>query len=183
MPAVGDVKPVIIMEYDFLADAKVMFISLGDSYKVKYVISPNAYEMVTIYGLTLYGKSASRSSYLSVNKENNKTVGHIYEYTTYEGSDKIKACADFYVEDGYVSVVGNKASGMAAFDGYINELYLADEGRMLGYEVREELTIAGIKGTYNTLWFNLWDIAGISNIKVVDKSDSNMSSLSTVDVY
>ena len=183
MPAIGDVKPVIRMEYDILADAKGMFISLGDSYKVKYVITPNAYEMATTYGLTLYGKSASRSSYLSISKENDKTTGHIYEYTTYEGSDKVKACADFYVEDGYVSVVGNKASGMTAFDGYINELYRADEGRMLGYEVREELTIAGITGTYNTLWFNLWDIDGISNVKVVDKTDSNKSSLSTVDVY
>ena len=183
VPGFGSVKPVIKMEYDLIKEAKGMFISLGDSYKVKYVITENGYEMATTYGLTIAGKSASRSSYLSIVKNNGKTTGHIYEYTTYEGSDKIKACADFYVENGYVSVVGNKSSGMTGFDGYINELYSANEGRLLGYEVREELTIAGVTGTYNTLWFNLWDIQGINSVKVTDKTDSNKSGKSTVDVY
>ena len=183
VPGFGSVKPVIKMEYDLTKEAKGMFISLGDSYKVKYVITENGYEMATTYGLTIAGKSASRSSYLSIVKSNGKTTGHIYEYTTYEGSDIIKACADFYVENGYVSVVGNKSSGMIGFDGYINELYSANEGRLLGYEVREELTIAGVTGTYNTLWFNLWDIQGINSVKVTDKTDSNKSWKSTVDVY
>ena len=183
VPGFGSVKPVIKMEYDLIKEAKGMFISLGDSYKVKYVITENGYEMATTYGLTIAGKSASRSSYLSIVKNNGETTGHIYEYTTYEDSDKIKACADFYVENGYVSVVGNKSSGMTGFDGYINELYSASEGRLLGYEVREELTFAGLTGTYNTLWFNLWDIQGINSVKVTDKTDANKSGKSTVDVY
>ena len=183
VPVVGEVKPVIKMEYDLVADAKGMYISLGDAYKLKYVIAEDRYEMATTYGVTIAGKSGSRSSYLSIDIENNKTTGHIYEYTTFEESDKIKACADFYVENGYVSVVGNKASGMITFDSYINELYLANEGRLLGYEIREEKTIAGITGTYNTLWFNIWDIRGINSIKVTDKTDANKSSRSTVDVY
>ena len=154
------------------------------SYKIKYVISENTYEMATTYGVTIAGKEGSRSSYLSIDKdENENTIGHIYEYTTYEGSDMIKAAADFYVTDNYVSVVGNKASGLIAFDGYVNELYLANQGRLIGYEVREELTIAGVKGTYNTLWFNLWDIQGINSIKVLEKSKNNPSEKSTVDVY
>ncbi len=183
VPGFGSVKPVIKMEYDLTKEAKGIFISLGDLYKVKYVITENGYEMATTYGLTIAGKSASRSSYLSIVNNNGKTTGHIYEYTTYEGTDKIKACADFYIENGYVSVVGNKSSGMTGFDGYINELYSANEGRLLGYEVREELTIAGVTGTYNTLWFNLWDIQGINSVKVTDKSDANKSGKSTVDVY
>ena len=72
---------------------------------------------------------------------------------------------------------------MIGFDGYVNELYKASEGRLLGYEVREEKTISGVKGTYNTLWFNLWDISGINSVKVTDKTDGNQSSRSTVDVY
>lgn len=183
IPICGAVKPVIKMEYDLIKDAKGIFISLGDEYKVKYVVSNNVYEMATTYGVTVLGKSGSRSSYLSISTENNKTIGHIYEYTTFEGSDKIKACADFYVENGYVSVVGNKASGMTAFDGYVNELYSANNGKLLGYEVREELTFAGVKGTYNTLWFNLSDIEGIDSIKVTEKTSSNQSSKSLYDVY
>lgn len=183
VPIAGDVKPIIRMEYDLTKEAKGIYISLGDAYKLKYVIADNRYEMATTYGVTVLGKSGSRSSFLSIEKKDNKTTGHIYEYTTYEGSDKIKACADFYVENGYVSVVGNKASGMIAFDNYINELYLASEGKLLGYEIREEKTIAGVTGTYNTLWFNIWDIKGINTIRVTDKTDANKSSRSTVDVY
>ncbi len=183
VPGFGSVKPIIKMEYDLTKEAKGMFISFGDSYKLKYVITDHGYEMATTYGLTIAGKNASRASYLSIIKDKERTNGHIYEYTTYEGSDKIQACADFYIENGYVSVVGNKSSGMTGFDGYINELYSASEGRLLGYEVREELTVAGIKGTYNTLWFNLWDIQGIDSVKVNDKTDANTSSKSTVDVY
>ncbi len=189
VPGIGTVKPVVKMEFDIINDAKGMFISLGDAYKIKYVVRPDAYEMATTYGVTILGHEGSRSSYLSISKAKDattnkeKTIGHIYEYTTLDGSDKIKACADFYVEDGYVSVVGNKASGMVGFDGYVNELYKASEGRLLGYEVKEEKTISGITGTYNTLWFNLWDISGINSIKVTDKSDANQSSRSTVDVY
>ena len=171
------------MEYELAKEAKSIFISLGDSYKVKYVITDNGYEMATTYGLTIVGKAITRSAYLSIMRNDNKTTGHIYEYTTFEGSDKIKACADFYVENGYVSVVGNKSSGMVGFDGYINELYSANEGRLLGYEVREELIVAGVSGTYNTLWFNIWDIQGINSIKITDKSDSNNSGKSNVDVY
>lgn len=183
IPGFGSVKPVVRMEYDLTKDAKGMFISLGDAYKVKYVIAENAYEMATTYGVTVAGKSGSRSSFLTIEKKNGKTSGHIYEYTTYEDSDKIKACADFYIENGYVSVVGNKASGITGFSGYINELYLEKDGRLLGYKVREELTILGVTGTYNTLWFNIWDIKGINTIKVTDKTNANKSGKSTVDVY
>ena len=183
VPGVGTVKPVVKMVYDLSSETKAMFISLGDAYKVKYLVSNDAYEMATTYGVTVAGQSATRSSYLSVVNNETKTIGHIYEFTSLNENDKISACADFYVENGYVSVVGNKASGMVGFDGYVNELYKADEGRLLGYEVREEKTIAGITGTYNTLWFNLWNIDGITNVKVTDKTDANESSRSTVDVY
>ena len=184
IPVIGSVQPVIRMEYDLSEESKVMFINLGDAYKVKYTVSENAYEMITKYGVTIAGKKASRASFLSIEKtEDERVVGHIYEYTTYENSDLIKACADFYVENGYVSVVGNKSSGMIGFDGYINELYLANEGRLLGYEVRETKTIAKFTAKYDTLWFNLWDIQGIDSIKISEKTEANKSDRSTVDVY
>ncbi len=189
VPVAGTVKPVIRMQYDLTNEAKAMYISLGDSYKVKYIIKDDAYEMASNYGITVKGVTASRTTYLGISKDSSgKTTGHIYEYTTLKDKDLIKACADFYVDGNYVSVVGNKASGMMAFDGYVNELYLANEGRLLGYEVREEKTISvpvigDITGTYNTLWFNLWDITGIDKIKVTEKTDANESGRSTVDVY
>ena len=58
---------------------------------------------------------------------------------------------------------------MVGFTGYINELYDAKSGEMLGYEVKEELS----KLVYNTLWFNLDDIAGISTVKYIPKTDKD----------
>ena len=78
VPVIGAVQPVINMEYDLANDEKTMFISLGDAYKIKYVIADDAYKMATTYGLTIAGKSASRSSYLSITKTNDKTNGHIF---------------------------------------------------------------------------------------------------------
>lgn len=101
----------------------------------------------------------------SITKDNDKTVGHIYEYTTYQGSEKIKACADFYVEDDYVSVVGNKSSGLLCFKENIKKFYFSNEGRMLGDEVREDFTISGITGTYNTLGSTF----GISKVSTPSK--------------
>ena len=184
IPLAGTVRPVISMKYDLLKGEKEMFVSLGDAYKLRYIISDSKYEMATTYGVTIGGKTGSRSSYLGIEIKNGVTSGHIYEYTSLQGSDLIKACADFYVANGYVSVVGNKASGMMLFEGYVNELYLANQGRLIGYEVREEKSISVLpKMQYNTLWFNLWDISGVENVKVTDKTSANKSDRSTVNVY
>ena len=179
IPGIGEFRPIVRMEYNLNREAKAVFISLGDVYKLKYVITNNQYEMATTYGVTVSGNTASRASYLSIAKSNTKTTGHIYEYTTFNGFDMLKACADFYVENGYVSVVGNKADDMIAFKGYINELYRANEGRLIGYEVREELSAV----QYNTLWFNLWDISGINNIKIGEKTDLGLYDKREIDVY
>ena len=72
---------------------------------------------------------------------------------------------------------------MIGFTGYINELYKTSSGKLLGYEVQETLSVAGISGTYNTLWFNLSDISGITSVKLTEKTDDNNSSLSTLNVY
>ena len=60
-------------------------------------------------------------------------------------------------------------------DGYINELYKKNEGRLLGYEVKEEKTVLGKKIEFNTLWFNLKDISGINSVKAknAEKVDVN----------
>lgn len=180
----GEVQPTVKIDYDVASDSTDIFVAFGDAYKIKYSASENFYKMATTYGIQVGGVSALRTCYLSVSKSaDGSLVGHIYEYTNISGSDVIKACADFYVNKTHVSVVGNKASGMVAFDGYINELYSANEGRLLGYEVRESLSVAGVSGTYNTLWFNVWDIKGIDSVKVTAKTDANKSSRSTADVY
>lgn len=180
IPLLGEFTPKIHMEYNGDTGVKTFDIKLSDTNELKYEMTEDSYQFAMQIGIP----KGNRTSYVSISTADDGTItGNLYEYTSISGKDVIKACADFYITDEYVSVVGNKASGMVAFKGYINELYKPTEGKLLGYEVREELTILGVTGTYNTLWFNLSDISGITNVKVLEKSDANQSDKSTVDVY
>ena len=80
----------------------------------------------------------------------------------------VASCADFYIGETYTSVVGNKASGIVGFKGYINELYLTEQAKLLGYEIRETANFPLIgEKTYHTLWFNLNNITGINSVKAI----------------
>ena len=85
-------------------------------------------------------------------------------------SVEIASAAEFYFDDDYATIIGNKADGMIGFTGYICELYDIESGKLFGYEVKESL--AGMLD-FNTLWFNLNDISGITNIKHTPKSGSD----------
>jgi hypothetical protein len=176
VPLLGEVTPTIQMEYDGATGDKTFYISITNENAIRYVVSNNSFE----FGLSLGLSKGKRTSYVTLSRdESNNVTGHLYEYVTVGNKDAVKSCADFYIGDTYATVVGNKASGMVAFSGYINELYNVAQGDLIGYEVREELSAV----VYNTLWFNLADIDGINSVKVLEKSDANESSKSTVDVY
>lgn len=171
----GNVKPTITMTYDTVSKEKIYTIKFTDTNRMRYTVTDNKYEFGIEYGVS----AGQRTSYLIIERKNNIVEGHIYEYITLKGKDVVPSCADFYIDSTYVSVVGNKADAMMVAKGYINELYKKNEGKLLGYEVRE--TISNFD--YNTLWFNLSDISGITSIKIGDKTDANESGKSTNDVY
>ncbi len=156
---VGGVATQIAMEMDEESKEKNVRIQLGDANALTYNISDDAYEFAIKY-------LGVRRAYFSVAKDEDGNVeGHINEFLTVSGVG-IKSAADFYITEDYVSVVGNKAGGMIGFTGYINELYGTESGRMIGYEVREELSSI----VYNTLWFDLKDYSGITSIKYREES-------------
>lgn len=163
VPLFGNVSPTISIIYNTVSGEKTYTVKLTDTNRLHYTVSENKYEFGIEYGIS----TGSRTSYLSIERKSDDTVeGHIYEYITLAGHDTVPSCADFYIDNEYVSVVGNKADAMMGAKGYINELYKANEGKLLGYEVRETLSFPIIGSTdYNTLWFNLDDISGINTIK------------------
>ena len=135
---------------------KIVRIELGDAASLKYTIFEDSYE----FALEIL---EARTAMFSISRDENGIVsGKIYEYLT-EDLVEIGSGAEFYISDEYVSVVGNKASGLVGFDGYITELYDAESGRMLGYEIQE--TLSSI--VYNTFWFNLSEIIGIDSVMYV----------------
>lgn len=161
IPLFGTIIPQVDMEYDIDNLTKTVRIQLGENNALRFVVTPNAYRFGLEYGI----ETVSRKAYFEISKdEDEKVEGHIYEYVQYKDKDLVPACADFYIDENYVTAVGNKASGLVGFTNYICELYKTSEGKMLGYEIQE--TLSSVE--YNTLWFNLNNITGISNVKIAD---------------
>lgn len=164
IPFFGTFVPQVDMELDVSSLQKTVRIQITENNAMKYIVNDSHYQFALEYGV----ETVSRKAYFEVENEDDEITGHIYEFVQYKDKDLVPSCADFYINDTYTSVVGNKASGIIGFSDYINELYTTSNGKMLGYEIMETKTLAGKTVTFNTLWFNLTDIDGLSNIKYVD---------------
>ena len=169
IPFFGEVMPQVDMTYNIATLEKAVRVQLTENNAMKYVVTDNSYVFALEYGVS----TVSRKAYFQITRDEQENVaGHIYEYVQYKDKDLVPACADFYIGEEYTSVVGNKARGLVGFKGYINELYETAHGKLLGYEVRETLTILGVSGQYNTLWFNLNNITGINNVKAIENENN-----------
>ncbi len=169
IPFLGEVLPQIDMTYNLATFEKSVRIQLTENNAMKYVVKDDSYVFALQYGIA----AVNRKAFFSIARSSDDSVeGHIYEFVQFKDKDLVPSCADFYITEDYTSCVGNKASGMPGFTGYINELYKTDEAKLLGYEVRETFEKWGFQGTYNTLFFNLNNISGINNIKAVKNENS-----------
>lgn len=164
IPLFGEVLPQIDMTYNIATFEKAVRVQLSENNAMRYVVTDNSYVFGIEYGLS----TVNRKAYFQINRLQDESVqGHIYEYVQFKDKDLVPACADFYIDDEYTSVIGNKASGIIGFTGYINELYETEQGKLLGYKVRETFSKWGLEKTYNTLWFNLNDISNVTSVKAV----------------
>ena len=154
LPLLGEQTIQIALQMDVETGEKVVRIQLGDANALTYKIRENAYEFAIRY------LGVRRAMFAVKRDSDGKVAGYIYEYLTV-ASVETASCAQFYIDDEYVSAVGNKASGMVGFTGYINELYRTSTGKLLGYEVQE--TLSAVR--YDTLWFTLSDVAGLQSVK------------------
>lgn len=166
IPALGEQSVQIALDMNTATKVKNVRVQIGEPNALAYTVSDDAYDFAIKY-------LGVRRAYFSVEKNSDGSVnGHIYEYIVVS-SVEVASSADFYITDDYVSAVGNKADGMVGFTGYISELYNAESGKMIGYEVEETLSAI----TYNTLWFDLSDIDGITSIKYVPATDNETAKL------
>lgn len=181
IPVVGDILPQIDMSYDIATGVKIFRIQLNNDNAMKYVVNDNYYAFGMNLAIEIAGKIGSRKAYFEISKdeETEDVTGHIYEFLTYQKDESseekvlLPACADFYFSEDYISVVGNKASGLVLFDGFITELYDATSGRLLVYKVEETFEKWGFSKTYNTLFFNLNNIDNINYVKAIDNGSSD----------
>lgn len=154
IPLLGFQTVQIALSMKIESGEKAVRIQLGDDNALSYKVFEDYYEFAIKY-------LGVRKAMFSVEREHNGDVnGKIYEFLTVSSAE-IGSAAEFYITDNYVSVIGNKASGMLGFTGYICELYDVESGKMIGYEIQE--TLSSI--VYNTLWFNLDTVSGINSVK------------------
>ena len=179
VPLFGTINPKIDMTYNVENGSKDVRLELTEENKIKYSFTEDSYVFAVEYGADL----VSRKAYFEIAKDEELTTGHIYEFIQAKDKDVVASCADFYINDSYIKVVGNKASSIVGFKGYIDEIYDAQTGNLLMYEVRETMSILGIEGTYNTYWFNMNDISGISSIKMIKKEEITEQGVNSCDVY
>ena len=163
LPVLGEQDIQIALWMDTNTEIKHVRVQIGDANALAYTVNENHY----IFAIKYMG--VRRACFEITENDDGSITGHIYEYITVADLEVVGSICDFYVTDNYVTVVGNKADGMAGFDGYICELYSKDDGRMIGYEVKETQKVLGVDVTFDTLWFDLTDIDGISSIKYIPK--------------
>lgn len=170
LPIFGEQKIQIAISYNIETSERSGRIQIGDANALKYIVKADSYS----FGIRYLGV---RRAYFEISKDNNNHIkGSIFEYLSIDNVAEIASAAQFSTDGTYLSAVGNKAGAMLAFKGYINELYSLETGKLLGYEVRE--TLSSIQ--YDTLWFNLNDISGINQIKVVNEKNSENNNPDTI---
>ncbi|MDE5666819.1 MAG: hypothetical protein K2I29_01105, partial [Clostridia bacterium] len=100
-------------------------------------------------------------------------LGYLYEYFGTENTG-IKSSAVIYSNSVYTAIVSNKRETEDLQIHAYEEIYNSRTGAMIGGEVTENVS----KVDYDTVWFNLYDISGITTIKVEDAP--NGTNLDTV---
>ncbi len=166
IPVLGEQTVQIALSMLAETGEKACRIQIGDANALAYRILEDSYEFAIKY-------LGVRRAMFSIGRDEDGNVsGHIFEYLTVSSAE-VASAAEFYFSDDYATVVGNKADGLIGFAGYICELYDAEEGKMLGYEVNETLSAIN----YDTLWFNLSDIIGINSIKYVEATQGTSAKL------
>ena len=170
LPVVGEVTAQIAMSMVSETGEKSVRIQLGDANALAYTIKENSYDFAVKY------LGVRRAMFSIARDEEGNVSGKIYEYLTVSSIETASA-ADFYITNDYLSVVGNKADGLVGFANTICELYDVETGKMIGYEVNEKAEKLGITVNFDTLWFNLSDVNGITSVKYVAATQNSASKL------
>ena len=107
----------------------------------------------------------------------NRVTGYMYEYLSAE-SVAVKTSALIYADQNRTVVMSNKReSDDLPIKGY-QEIYDSKTGEMIGGEVTETLKL----GTFDTLWFPLHKVSGITSVKAVKKADAEGVDKNTVNL-
>ena len=95
-------------------------------------------------------------------------AGYLYEYLVAGETELVATSALLAVDEVYTYVIGTKGDFVPTSDGRNCEVYRNADGRLCGTEVRETVEL---QGTFNTLWYSLASVSGISSIRKTDEQN------------
>ena len=131
---------------------KTVRIQATDNNALSYTINGKSYTFAISY-------LGVRQAYIQIKQGANNTVeGSIYEYAALAHQ-----FANFYIDDTYVSVIGDALDDNLVSDDYVIELYDVKTRKLLAFET-QETTGAIIKKKVSTVWLNLCDVNGINSV-------------------
>lgn len=111
------------------------------------------------------------STYVEFARNEDVVVGMVYEYLYADDKQITATSAMITVDKNYTTLIGTKGDFIPTSISRNCEVYRNSDGTLVGTEVREELEIGFFTDVYNTLWYNLSSLSGISSIKKVDKEN------------
>ena len=146
---------------------RIGFIVSGKNVAVKYNVYNDYFRAAINAGEIL-------TSDIEFTRKSGKVTGVVYE-TTGAGSARLTTCSVLEITDNYLIITGNKGDFAVPGQGVNVEVYKNATGSLCGTEVYEDIKTA----SYDTCWFNIYDIGGINNIKAVmgTKNDKNPDSI------
>ncbi len=155
----GAVKAAIELSYERGSAETCVRIQLSDSNVLRYESSPTHLKAaLDIVNLAMW----------QVEFDVNGSVvdGKLYEFYGTE-STNIKTVAEYHKTASYTYILGDKReSDDLKIEGSL-EAYDNATGRLVGSKVKETVS----KKDYDTQWFNLWEVTGITSIKKEDKQN------------
>ncbi len=135
-------------------------VQITENNVLKYEVSED--ELIIAWNLS--GVSSTQVRFVN---EKDLVKGYIYEFL----SAGIKMETSTYLEVGedYTTVVGTKGDFIPSSDGRNCEVYDNATGNLVGTEVKEVMTVAKVEIPFDTCWYNLRDIAGLTSVKKVQE--------------
>ena len=104
--------------------------------------------------------------------EGGNVVGMLYEYLVVAGREVTATSAMIVVDDAYTTVIGTKGDFIPTSISRNCEIYENATGKLVGTKVREDMSDDGDGSKeYNTYWFPLCNLVGVTSIKKVDEAN------------
>ena len=138
-------------------------VQLTSNTALKYTVSAND----LLVAMDILDTSATQIRF--TRDAQNRTVGYLYEYLVVADRQVTATSAMIEVGEDYTVVIGTKGDFIPTSVSRNCEIYDNETGRLVGTEVRED--VEGI--VFNTYWFPLNKLDGISSIKKLDEANGS----------